>query len=241
MLKRFLISPPFGNWIGSPHCTRVLGSFTWERRRGLIYHTLRSLRPTAGGWVNQIGLRNRGIRACKFRTDAIYSLVGLGIDDWQWMLEYCPAGLAVEVNLGCPNVHEYGIPFSVLHDYCWRFEVGAKLPPTEAVDDIAAMCIEGGVRYLHCCNTLPTGHGGESGRRLFEINLPIVERLAARYPGKIVAGGGIYDVASLEAYRAAGATQFSLATVWLTPWRVPAILRHDLLDSALTRTGGLHA
>jgi dihydroorotate dehydrogenase len=223
-VKTFLISPPFGNWIGSRHCTRVLGSFTWERRCGLIYHTIRSLRPTQGGWINQIGLRNRGIRACKFETDAIYSLVGLVDGDWQRIMYHCPTGLHVEVNLGCPNVHEYGIPFDVLRDYCALFVVGAKLPPTDDVDDIAAMCIEAGVRYLHCCNTIPTERGGESGRRLFEVNLPIVKRLAARYPGKVVAGGGIYDVASRDSYRAAGAVGFSLATVWLTPWRVRAIL-----------------
>lgn len=225
-MKRYLISPPFGNWIGSKYCTPVLGSFTWERRRGLLYHTIRSLRPVPGGWVNQIGLRNRGIRACAFfYDDAIYSLVGLEEDDWQRMLHHCPAGLNVEVNLGCPNVHEYGIPFNVLKDYCARFVVGAKLPPTGIVDDMAAMCIEAGVRYLHCCNTIPTARGGVSGRRLFQANLPIVARMAQRYPGRIIAGGGIYDAKSLEAYRHAGATRFSLATVWLTPWRVPGILR----------------
>ena len=32
--KAFLISPPFGNWIGHPQATRVLGSFTLERRPG---------------------------------------------------------------------------------------------------------------------------------------------------------------------------------------------------------------
>ena len=226
MLKAFLTSPPFGNWITTRRCTRVLGSFTWERRPGLIYHSIRSLRPTSGGWVNQIGLRNRGIRACSFYyDDVIYSLVGLEDGDWERMLEHCPAGLNVEVNLGCPNVHEYGIPFSVLKDYCARFSVIAKLPPTGIVDDMAAMCIEAGVRYLHCCNTIPTARGGVSGRRLFQDNLPIVGRMAARYPGRIIAGGGIYDAGAVKAYRSYGATGVSLATVWLTPWRVPGILR----------------
>lgn len=224
-MKQYLISPPFGNWIDSKHCTSVLGSFTWERRPGLIYHTIRSLRRTTGGWVNQIGLRNRGIRNCTFDITHIYSLVGLEADDWQRMLDWCPPGLHVEVNLGCQNVHPYGIPIDVLRNYCTLFDVIVKLPPNEKVDELAAMCIEAGVPYLHLSNTVLTKRGGESGQRLFEINVPIVRRLAARYPGKIIAGGGIYDVEALNQYRAADATHFSLATVWLTPWRVPAILR----------------
>jgi len=224
-MKPLLISPPFGNWLKSSHCTRVLGSFTWERRRGLLYHTLRSLRSVPGGWVNEIGLRNPGIRACKFDARHIYSVVGLLDGDWELILHHCPPTLTVEVNLGCPNVHEYGIPPAVLRCYCETFNVIAKLSPTAMVDDTAAMCIEAGARYLHLSNTIPTARGGESGRRLFGINLPIVARLAARYPGKIIAGGGIYDTAALAHYRAAGATHFSLATVWLTPWRGREIVR----------------
>lgn len=203
----------------------VKGSFTWKRRPGLIYHTIRSLRPVPGGWINQIGLRNRGIRSCTFDRDDIYSLVGLEDGDWERMLEYCPPGLRVEVNLGCPNVHEYGIPFEVLRDYCSNFWVIAKLSPTEQVDEIAAMCIEAGVRYLHCCNTLPAEHGGISGRSLLRVNLPIVHRMACKYPGQIIAGGGIYDETTLRVYRGLGASLFSLATIWFAPWKIHGILR----------------
>jgi dihydroorotate dehydrogenase len=205
----------------------VLGSFTWERRRGLIFHTMRSLRPVRGGWINQIGLRNPGLRACKFDRRFIYSLVGLHDGDWEAMLHHCPPGLTIEVNLGCPNVHVYGIPPAILRCYAESFTVIAKLPPTNSVDEIAAMCVEAGVHHLHLSNTIPTEHGGISGRPLFEVNLPIVERLADRYPGMIIAGGGIYNAENLNRYRMAGATHFSLGTVWMTPWRVPGIVRAE--------------
>jgi dihydroorotate dehydrogenase len=219
-----LISPPFGNWIGSDKCTSVLGSFTWERRPGLIYNTLRSFRRVKGGWINQIGLRNPGIRSIKsFESRHVYSMVGLEEGDWERMLEYCPPGIHVEVNLGCRNVHDYGIPVEVLKDYCRKFSVMAKLSPDENVDAMAAMCIEAGVGLLHLSNTVATPRGGLSGMPLFEVNLPIVTRLAARYPGRIVAGGGIYNRDILQAYERAGATYFSLSTVWLTPWRVKTI------------------
>lgn len=228
-MKRFLISPPFGNWLQSDDCTSVLGSFTWDARPGLLYHTLRSFRPVRGGWRNQIGLRNKGIRSInKFDPSVIYSLVGLNDGDWERMLEYIgdSSQIMLEINLGCPNVHRYGIEPNVLREYCKRFGVIAKLPATDAVDEIAAMCIESGVTFLHLCNTLPTPKGGISGQQLFQVNLPIVSRLAKRYPFKIIAGGGIYTTDNLMAYEQAGATYFSLSTVFLTPWRVKNILFH---------------
>lgn len=226
---KFLISPPFGNWIGHPNCTSVIGSLTWERRPGLIYHALKTVRKVDGGWINKIGLRNPGIRSiADFKSSCIYSLVGLEDGDWERMLEFCPIGLSVEVNLGCPNVHQYGIPSSVLKAYCEKFKVIAKLPPTDKVDDIAAMCIETGVKFLHCCNTLPTSEGGVSGERLFHTNMPIVKRLSTRYPGTIIAGGGIYSPEHVGYYKAAGASSFSLSTVWLTPWKVKHILNVGL-------------
>lgn len=227
MLKTFLISPPFGNWITRSYATSVHGSFTWQRRAGLLYHTVRSLRPTKEGWVNQIGLRNRGLRSVHFNINRIYSLVGLDDGDWERMRDYCPATITPEVNIGCPNVHDYGIAPKTLQTYCQKFNlVIVKLPPTEQVDDIAAMCIEQGVRYLHLCNTIPTERGGESGARLFRQTLPIVERLADRYAtaATIIAGGGLYGPRQLEQYQRAGATHFSLATIWFTPWRVAKVV-----------------
>lgn len=226
LMRNFLISPPFGNWISRHYANSIHGSFTWEARPGLLYHTLRSLRPIKGGWVNQIGLRNPGLRHAGLAPENIHSLVGLIDGDWERMLEFAPANMTPEVNLGCPNVHEYGIPPAVLSSYCKKFgTVIAKLPPTEMVDDLAAMCVEAGVQYLHLCNTLPTDRGGESGARLFHRVLPIVERLAYRHRGvEVIAGGGIYHPAHLHAYRLVGATHFSLATVWFTPWRVAKIL-----------------
>lgn len=224
-MERFLISPPFGNWINVKGCTSVRGSFTWNKRPGLIRHTLRSFRHVEGGWINQIGLRNKGIRSVtKFEPNVIYSLVGLDDYDWENMANHCPVGTHVEVNLGCPNVHQYRIPTGVLKHYCSKFIVTVKLTPDNAVDAMAAMCMEAGARYLHLSNTLPTPNGGISGRQLYAVNLPIVARLAKEYPGTIIAGGGIYSQDIVFAYKWVGASYFSLSTVFLTPWRVRSIL-----------------
>lgn len=220
----YIISPPFGNYITAPHCTRVLGSFTLESRPGLLYYTARTLRPINGGWVNRIGLRNRGIRKVKFRPQHIYSLVGLSDGDWETMLELCPTGLRVEVNLGCPNVHQYGIPPEVLAAYCRKFRVIVKLPPTLTSDAIA-MCVEAGADHLHLCNTLPSARGGISGTQLRPFVENLIYYVATHYPNiTIIAGGGIYNRRDVTNYALAGAHHFSLATIWLSPWRVPALL-----------------
>jgi dihydroorotate dehydrogenase len=207
-----------------------MGSYTLQKRPGLIRNTIKSLRPVPGGWVNRIGLRNPGIAAIKYDPNRIYSLVGLEDGDWERIVFLIPitklGHARVELNLGCPNVHEYGISRDLLSLYTARFVVQAKLPPTDKADPTAEMCAEAGVKFLHCSNTIPTERGGESGKRLKLLNLPIVERLAKRFPTiPIIAGGGIYSPQDVVDYRNAGATMFSLSTVFFTPWRVSAILR----------------
>lgn len=219
-MKKLIISPPFGNWINHPACTSVLGSFTLEQRKGLIYNTIKTFRPVKGGWVNKIGLRNAGIRSIKsFNTNKIYSVVGLEEGDWEKILDIIPPNVDVEVNLGCPNVHEYGIPINVLQNYCKKFNIIAKLPATDKVYDVADMCITAGAKLLHCSNTIPTENGGISGLQLFDKNIMIVHNISNKYPGKVIAGGGIYSESEYDLYKVCGASYFSLSTIWMKPWK----------------------
>ena len=55
------ISPPFGNYISLPNMISINGSFTLEPRPGLISQIFKTLRYTNKGWINKIGLRNKGI------------------------------------------------------------------------------------------------------------------------------------------------------------------------------------
>jgi dihydroorotate dehydrogenase len=227
-LKRFLISPPFGNYISHAQCTSVKGSFTLDRRPGLIWHTLKSLRPVKGGWVNRIGLRNVGLAKVSFRDGCVYSVVGLDEDDWTDMLPRIPEDTMVEINLGCPNVHKYGIEPHVISLYHERFWTIVKVPATDLADEVVALAIDHGADYLHLANTIPTPRGGESGKRCKELNLPLVERVRKRYPDvKIIAGGGIYSHQDVLDYEAAGANHFSLSTVWFNPFRALKILKAD--------------
>ena len=57
------INPPFGNYLNIKNTISIRGSFTLYERKGLVVNIFKSLRysPICGGWVNKIGLRNKGI------------------------------------------------------------------------------------------------------------------------------------------------------------------------------------
>jgi len=103
-MKPLIISPPFGNYINVDWATSVAGTYTVNRRGGLIWSTIKTLRPSRYGWVNRVGLRNPGINSVKFNQDKIYSVTGFDDDEWKYLLDAMPKGLMVELNIGCPNV-----------------------------------------------------------------------------------------------------------------------------------------
>jgi len=237
-----LISPPFGNYISLKGCTSVKGSYTYLKRRGLIKQIIKTLRPTKGGWRNSIGLRNKGIcNIKKYDKNSIYSIAALEpttkihYPPWSALHFKIPSKVSLELNIGCPNVSGMSQlkDYHILH-FVDKFEnVIVKVPPTVSLDSIARM-YGLGITKFHLSNTLPmTDHNGDgygiSGERLKEQNLPFVESVASFFklkntPVSIIAGGGIYKAEDVEDYYNAGATDYSLSTVFFTPWRVPEVL-----------------
>jgi dihydroorotate dehydrogenase len=240
--RECLISPPFGNLIRLEHFTNVLGSFTWEPRPGLIWNTIKTLRPVKGGFRNKIGLRNKGITSIELTDKDIISIVGLEDGDWERIVEYVidkknnddwpPGKLRVEINLGCPNVHEYGIKPDVLkyitNTSC--FDIIVKIPATDNYREVCCMAVEAGVRKLHLSNTIPTPRGGISGRQLFDINYG---RVAWANENEnfcdnsviIYAGGGIYTEAELENYWRLGVNNFSISSVLFHPLKAFKLIK----------------
>ena len=219
------ISPPFGNYFNyGRHSTRIRGTFTADRRSGLVYHTLRSLRPVKGGWRNQIGFRNKGLNNIKkFDTASYYSLAAL---DSNWVTLFCmlPRHANIELNVGCPNVGPYDISRADIRLFASNYKnLIVKVSPNvtrEFLDD----CQELGVKTIHLSNTIPTERGGLSGKPLKEVCLPLVETTATTYNMEIIAGGGIYSEQDVIDYANAGAKHFSISTVFITtPWRVSSI------------------
>lgn len=234
----FLISPPFGTYFDHPEATPVLGSFTLKPRSGRWYKTLQFLwdnwqRPVIGGYCNRIGLRNPGIDSLQFLPHdlRLHSLVGLDDDDWKIMLDHINfhgnTHVRFELNLGCPNVHEYGIEYADLEAFCRHYWCGVKLPADmNKAMKIADMAVKAGARFLHAGNTVASEWGGLSGAPAKAVNLPIVGALARAFPGvHIVGGGGNYVYRDILDYNHAGAVSYSLATAWMRRKQARLLIR----------------
>ena len=222
------ISPPFGNYLSYKNAVRIRGTFTWKRRNGLLYHTARSLRPVEGGWRNQIGFRNKGIKNVKFNTKDIFSIGGLEPMEWPDLFRFIPKRISLELNVGCPNVHHTDIPLSLLSEYVDKFDsIQVKLPPNVNMKQVENI-VAAGVKTLHASNTIPTPKGGISGAALKNMNLPLVSDISTMGV-RVIAGGGIYNKEDIDDYRRAGATEFSISTVCISrPYNIPDIYNNAM-------------
>ena len=191
------ISPPFGNYVSYKDCIRVRGTFTWKRRPGIIKQCIKTIRPVRGGWRNAIGFRNPGLSNVEINKSDTYSIAALD-SNWDIFLQQMPYS-HLSFKLSPVNCHREYI--KRLHDL--------------------------GIRRFHLSNAVPTPEGGISGYSLKKINLTNVEN-AAKLNLKdveIIAGGGVYKPQDVRDYWEAGANSFSLATIWFTPWKVPAVYK----------------
>jgi len=222
------ISPPFGNYLRYREAIPIRGTFTWHRRPGLIYNTLRSLRPVRGGWINQIGFRNPGIRSItSFNSHCIYSISAIEPSEWPLLHSYIPDYVKLELNLSCPNINKDGSPppgisLSMLEKFLTKFPNLIVKTRPESNTNIEDM-IRIGLKNVHMSNTIAAKKGGISGSQLKKINLPLIEK-ARKMDVTIIAGGGIYTKQDVIDYRNAGADDFSISTAWITkPWNVKEI------------------
>lgn len=231
-IKDIVISPPFGNYVCPKDATRIRGSFTIERRKGIIRQAVKTIRPIKSGWVNKMGLRNCGIKYGMLRGDPEKDIYSLAIvsspDEWDLFLEMVPEHFMVEVNVGCPNVAEHEIKSHQLTAFAKKYKLATlKVPGVyEKAWDYIEMGYEEGFRYFHICNTIPVARGGESGAKVQTMSLPLITATKATYGDDVtvIGGGGIYAPEDVRRYRDHGADIFSLASIWFTPWRVPAVL-----------------
>ena len=87
----FFINPPFSNYLNLPNTISIKGSYTLERRDGLLSQIFKTLRYSLeyGGWVNKIGLRNPGIDygITKYKPNNILSLALLNVSDTNTQLD----------------------------------------------------------------------------------------------------------------------------------------------------------
>ena len=228
----FFISPPFGNYLSLPKTTSIYGSYTVEPRPGLwpqIFRTLRySFRYKA--WVNQIGLRNKGIHWALQHVpkDQILSIAIMHDSDIPKFLETIPDDRNLEINISCPNVQKTAqnnrLGEFVNNKRKWCI---VKLSPKVNTDQIDGLYKQG-FRQFHCSNTIPVPEGGLSGPMIRSYSDKHITYIRTNYPdSEIIGGGGITNWNHVESIRRIGADHFSISSGFFQPWKlVPFLYRY---------------
>lgn len=234
MINKMLIACPFGNWLQWNGYTSTVGSYTREYRGGKwkqVWRMLRTLRPCfgCGGWRNRLGLPNPGIQAIPnniMGPSRIISLAANKVEDWKALIErVCDFGYnGIELNISCPNWEKpnWGDLETVFrYAMVCGVKIIVKLPPVgyEPIVEVARnSCVIG----YHCCNTLglPDNGGGLSGKPLMPLSLACVRYVKKLEPmAMIIGGGGITSLDDVKRYRDAGATNYSVGSAILNPFR----------------------
>jgi len=222
-----VISPPFGHYLKFfSWATPIRGTFTIKRRKGIIKNALKTFRYSLkrNGWINKMGLVNKGIKSqIPFNPEHIYSITAFNDEDWEELYDIIPSNIVLEINLSCPNSNEINISRGVLLRFSEKYNLIVKVSSNnfyETLDQVnfAHSCR---VRAFHVGNTVKIPEGALSGKKIQKISLQIIKFIRRNIPDAIIiGGGGIYSKEDVIAYRNAGANIFSLATIWMTPWKV---------------------
>jgi dihydroorotate dehydrogenase len=234
MFKSLIISPPFGNVIEFGCATSVCGTYTLQQRNGMAFRYLKTLRPVIKfgklGWVNSIGLRNPGLRNLNLSKSngKILSIAILNQQDFaelciileEFVLieEYRPA--AIEANVSCPNAEVLLLSkesINILQTL--NLEIIIKIPPSKNYLSIIEYYNKCGVSYFHLFNSFPSKKGGVSGEVIKNYYLYLVHRASKVFGDsiKMIGGGGIQSTNDILRYQEAGASFFSISTLFFHP------------------------
>lgn len=218
----FFISPPFGNYVNLPKTKRIHGSFTLEKRDGLLVQIVKTLRYSFKdqGWVNKIGLRNKGIDWALKNIDKkdILSIAILNEKEIDKFLEKIPNDRNIEINISCPNTEKKmiskGISRFIHPEREWCILKVSPIMKNEDLDDFYKQ----GFRQFHCSNTLPVENGGLSGKALIPYTSDKTSYIKKKFSDSIIiAGGGVDDIKIVEKYKKMGANHFSASSVFFNP------------------------
>ena len=234
-IKKIIISPPFSNLrlLCPPNTTRVLGTYTLNKRRGL-WRVLTTLKRIEGGWVNNVGLRNGGVQSVPNLKDTIISFSALEEQDWCFALPQLKLRdkvMGLEINISCPNVGVKNIPKKKIQEIKDSFKnVIVKTPHHTSLCDLIKLA-DLGFDYIHVSNTAPSEIGAISGLSLVEKNLRTISKIKSFRPSvKIIGGGGIYTMETLKKYENVGADHFSLSTLLLNPIKTRKLINQYYLN-----------
>ena len=220
----FFISPPFGNYLELPGTISITGSFTLHERKGLFFQIIKTLYYSyeLNGWVNKIGLRNKGIDWALKNIDKshILSIAILEQNEIHELYKKIPESRNIEINISCPNVgHKMvseGISKFVNPKREWCI---LKVSPLTSNEEIKHYYNQG-FRQFHCCNTLPIENGGLSGKAIVPYTNEKIKYIRDNLPNSvIIAGGGVTTMEDVNSYKSKGANHFSASSVFFNPYK----------------------
>ena len=229
------VGPPFGNWpwiaslLGA---SPILGSFTAEPRGtwlDRVAAALTTLRPSDGGWLNRMELRNPGIDegVRRYVPGAVLSVVANSRDDIEQIARRVPPTIPLELNISCPNTAESPLLPSdgarllrIVGGPISRRSVTLKVPGNFSGDDVTRWTSVGFKRF-HCGNGRRTDRGALSGPPILATNYALVSRVRERCPTCfIIGGGGIRTQKDVELYCEVGADAVAISTLLLHPFQL---------------------
>ena len=220
--KLLFISPPFGNYINLPNTISIKGSYTLYPRKGLFIQIIKTLRYSFeyGGWINKIGLRNKGIDYAikNYNHNHIVSIAILEKEDIIKIKNKIPDNMNIELNVSCPNTKKEMINenLDVFLNNKRKWCI-IKLSPTTKMEQINNY-YKKGFRQFHCSNTLKIKYGGLSGESLIPYNLNLIKKIREKYNDVlIIAGGGVTNLDVANDYLNKGANHISVSTLLFSP------------------------
>ena len=228
-MKKIILSPPFSNIYRNDLCSNIIGTYTAKRRRGL-HRVITTLRPTKGGWYNQVGLRNPGIKNLhkKYKEGDTVSVYFENIREWDNIftsLQELNVD-SIELNISCPNHIASGINQTIINEAVNNFKkVSVKMPHGIEFDSINKF-YNSGISLFHISNSSKTPYGGLSGTSLVYNNTRLIKQVKRelRDNVKIIGGGGIYNIKIAELYLTTGADYLSLSTALLSPFKLKRLI-----------------
>tara|TARA_B100001175_G_C19351618_1_gene562617 strand:- start:137 stop:853 length:717 start_codon:yes stop_codon:yes gene_type:complete len=220
------ISPPFGNYVKLDNTVSIKGSFTLEPRDGLFMQILKTLRYSFEhkGWINKIGLRNKGIdwaiKDFENNKSCVYSIALFNENEIDKIVSKIPNNMNVEINVSCPNV-EKSVVNEGLHKFLnkerkWCIIKLSTKTPYNLIDSYYNQ----GFRQFHCCNTVPITQGGLSGRSIQPYSFKMANYIKTKYPNtEVIGGGGIQTTQDVVNYKTNGCSHFSVSTLLFNPYK----------------------
>ena len=165
MINKIILSPPFSNiYPNILGTTKISGTYTLKKRSGM-HRILTTLRKTETGWVNNVGLRNPGIK--KFNKNN--SIISISLKDkleWPEMFDILISKkqkyniLGIEFNISCPNSKTSNITHKIVSEAKNEFNnISIKIPHNSSYYFLDNVC-NSEINFIHASNSKPPPKGG---------------------------------------------------------------------------------